>query len=43
VDEIKEQWAMDRTFTSKISTDKRKGLIQEWKKAVSRARSWENS
>ena len=43
VEEIGEQWAMDRTFTSKIKPDERKALMQEWEKAVSRARSWENS
>ncbi|TFH27837.1 MAG: glycerol kinase GlpK [Bacteroidia bacterium] len=42
VDEIGEQWAMDRTFTSKISEEKRNTLIKEWDKAVSRTRSWEN-
>jgi glycerol kinase len=43
LDEIRKQWAMDRTFTSKISADKSKALRQEWEKAVSRARSWEQS
>ncbi|MCK5067320.1 MAG: glycerol kinase GlpK [Bacteroidales bacterium] len=43
VDEIGEQWAMDRTFNSQISEEKSKALIQEWDKAVSRARSWQDS
>ena len=43
VEEIGEQWAMDRTFTSKIKAGERKALIQGWEKAVSRARAWENS
>jgi len=43
VEEIREQWAMDRTFNSKIKSDERKALMQEWKKAVSRAGSWGNS
>jgi len=43
VEEIREQWAMDRTFTRKISQEKSKALIQEWEKAVSRAMAWEES
>lgn len=43
VEEIGEQWAMDRTFTSKIAAEKSQTLIKEWDKAVSRSRSWENS
>jgi glycerol kinase len=43
VDEIGEQWAMDRTFNSQISGEKSKALIHEWDKAVSRARSWQDS
>jgi glycerol kinase len=43
VEEIGEQWAMDRTFTSKVKSDERKALIEGWEKAVSRACAWENS
>jgi glycerol kinase len=43
VEEIREQWAMDRTFSSEISAGQSKALIQEWDKAVARARSWENN
>jgi len=42
VEEIKEQWAMDRTFTSKVSGEKRLGLKKDWDKAVSRSRSWQD-
>jgi glycerol kinase len=41
VDEIRKQWAMDRTFRSKVSTEKRATLKKEWEKAVSRSRSWQ--
>jgi hypothetical protein len=34
---------MDRTFSSEISAGQSKALIQEWDKAVARARSWENN
>jgi glycerol kinase len=43
VEEIGEQWAMDRTFNSKIKSDERTAMMQTWEKAVSRARAWENS
>jgi len=43
MEEIGEQWAMDRTFNSKIKPEERKALMQEWEKAVSRACDWENS
>ncbi len=33
----------DRTFTSKISEEKSQTLIKDWDKAVTRAKSWENS
>jgi glycerol kinase len=43
VDEIKEQWAMDRTFKSKIKAEESKALKGEWDKAVRRASSWQDS
>jgi len=42
VEEIREQWAMDRKFTSKISSEKSKALKKEWEKAVSRSRAWQD-
>lgn len=42
VDEIAEQWAVDRTFTSSIAAEKRKKLKDSWQRAVSRAINWEH-
>jgi glycerol kinase len=42
VEEIREQWAMDQTFTSRIPAEKRQSLKKEWEKAVSRSRSWQD-
>lgn len=42
LEDIKEQWAMDRKFSSQVSEDKRHGLKKEWEKAVSRSRSWQD-
>jgi len=42
VEEIREQWAKDRTFTSKVSAVRRQLLEKEWEKAVSRSRSWQD-
>jgi len=41
LDEIKKQWAMDRTFTSNISQESQQGLKAGWQKAVSHAAHWE--
>jgi glycerol kinase len=42
VEEISEQWAMDRNFSGKVSAEKRHALKKEWEKAVSRSRSWQD-
>jgi glycerol kinase len=42
VEEIGEQWAMDRNFSSKVPIDKSQALKKEWEKAVSRSRSWQD-
>ena len=42
VEEIRDQWAKDRTFSSKISPEKRQKLKSEWEKAVTRSRSWQD-
>jgi glycerol kinase len=42
VEEIREQWAMDRNFSGKLSDVKRLALKKEWEKAVSRSRSWQD-
>jgi len=42
VEEIREQWAMERDFTSTINMEQREDLKKEWDKAVSRSRSWQD-
>jgi glycerol kinase len=42
VTEIGEQWAMDRTFSSGITGEKRQALKKQWEKAVSRSRQWQD-
>lgn len=41
LDEIKEQWAMDRTFTSSISQESQQELKKGWQKAISHAAHWD--
>ncbi|MCT4508836.1 MAG: glycerol kinase GlpK [Tepidibacter sp.] len=40
-EEIKEKWAINRTFTPEMEDEKRKTLYKGWKKAVRRAMEWE--
>jgi len=40
-EEIEKQWAMDRTFSTDISSEQQSSLKEGWKKAVERAASWE--
>jgi len=42
VDEIGEQWAMDRAFSSVIDDGKRGAMKKDWEKAVSRSRAWQD-
>jgi glycerol kinase len=42
LEEISEQWAMDRAFLSQVSGEKREVLKKAWGKAVSRSRSWQD-
>jgi glycerol kinase len=42
VEEIREQWSIDRTFTSQVKEEKRRILNYNWEKAVSRSRSWQD-
>lgn len=42
VDEIREQWAVDRSFSSQITPEQSQALKNEWEKAVSRSRSWQD-
>ena len=39
-DEIETQWAIDRSFEPKMTTDQREKLRGEWNKAVGRAKAW---
>jgi glycerol kinase len=41
IDEIAEQWAMDRTFIGKIPEEGQQVLKDNWHRAVSRAKNWE--
>ncbi|MGE5581272.1 MAG: glycerol kinase GlpK [Bacillota bacterium] len=40
-EEIAQKWNVDRNFQPKMANDKREGLYKGWKKAVERARKWE--
>ncbi len=40
-EEISENWAIDRVFKSELSSDERTNRYSKWKRAVERARSWE--
>ncbi len=39
--EITENWAVDRTFTPKMSEEASKSLYKDWLRAVERAKKWE--
>ena len=39
-DEIETQWAIDRSFEPKMTTDQSEKLRGEWNKAVGRAKAW---
>ena len=41
VEEIKKQWAIDQTFTSKISQESQEDLKKGWQKAVTHAAHWD--
>ena len=40
-EDIKKNWALDRKFTPGMDEGKREALYKGWKKAVERARNWE--
>jgi glycerol kinase len=42
-EELASHWALDREFTPAMPTDKRDWLYDGWKKAISRAREWEDA
>ncbi|HCR90782.1 MAG TPA: glycerol kinase, partial [Prolixibacteraceae bacterium] len=41
IDEIKQQWSVDRCFTREMEAEKVQKLLKRWGKALSRAMSWE--
>jgi len=43
IQEVAEQWAVDRTFEPKMSVDERDKLYANWKRAVERSMRWERA
>jgi len=43
IQEVAEQWAVDRTFEPKMSVDERDKLYTDWKRAVERSMRWEQA
>ncbi len=43
IDEIRENWKVDRVFQPKLSMVEREKLYSEWKRAVHRALNWAKS
>jgi glycerol kinase len=41
--ELASHWALDREFTPAMSAERRDWLYAGWKKAISRAREWEDA
>lgn len=41
MDEIKEQWKVDQTFSPEMKEEDRSAMIKQWKRAVDRSRGWE--
>ena len=39
-DELQSNWRLSRSFEPKMSADERQSLLQEWHRAVERARDW---
>ena len=42
LDEIVEQWAVDRTFEREVSLEKQQSFLDGWHRAISRAKNWEH-
>jgi glycerol kinase len=42
VEDIREQWAVDRSFHQQISQGEQLSLLNGWHRAVSRAKNWEH-
>ena len=43
IDEIAQQWKMERRFDPRMSADERSAKLALWRKAVNKARAWESS
>lgn len=43
IDEIRENWQVDRTYSAEMDAEKRGNLISGWHKAVGRALKWEQA
>lgn len=43
IDEIRENWQVDRTYSAEMDAEKRGNLISGWHKAVDRALRWEQT
>lgn len=43
IDEIKQQWQVDKTFEPVSDTTQIKKVVKDWKKAVERSKSWYDS
>ncbi|MEG0457112.1 MAG: glycerol kinase GlpK, partial [Oscillospiraceae bacterium] len=41
IDEIKNNWSLDKVFTPEINSKKRAEYLKGWKKAIDRAKNWE--
>jgi len=42
-DEIRQSWTLDRAYTPSMNTSERAHLLSGWKKAVERAKDWEDA
>lgn len=40
IDELKQQWSVDRKFEPQMESDKAEKLLRYWKKALERSRGW---
>ncbi len=40
IEELKSQWAINKTFTPEMETNKVEALLKQWHKAVSRSANW---
>ena len=43
VDDIQEQWQVDKTFSSAMNDEKRNGLLKGWQRAVKASIAWTNT